>query len=126
MRLILTAAALLIAAAPAPAPQKKDAVPVATPDGKPVSCIIGRQIRQTYVRSDNVIDFEMRGGQVYRNELPGGCPGLASEKRFLHKSSIDEYCSVDTITVLHSPPMIEGATCGLGEFQPVKLVKPAK
>lgn len=122
MRLILTAAALLIAAAPAPGPQKdRDQVPAATPTGDPVSCIPMSSVRSTLVRSDKVIDFEMAGGKVYRNELPAACPGLNNERRFLHRTSIDEYCDLDTITVLHSDPIMQGATCGLGKFQPVKL-----
>jgi hypothetical protein len=121
MRLILIPAALLIAAAPA-VPQKRE-VPAATPSGKAVDCITTSSIRATHVRSDKVIDFEVSGGKVYRNELPYECPGLASEGRFLHKTSVNQYCSVDTITVLRSPPMAEGATCGLGDFQPVTIEK---
>jgi hypothetical protein len=121
MRLILIPA-LLAAAAPAPVPQK-DSVPEATPNGKPVACIPLSTIRATHVRSDSVIDFVAAGGKVYRNELPHPCPGLGFEGRFLHRTSMNSYCSVDTITVLQSPPMTHGATCGLGEFQPVTLAK---
>jgi hypothetical protein len=28
-------------------------------------------------------------------------------------------CNVDIITVFSSPPVMRGASCGLGEFQPV-------
>ncbi len=121
MRLMLIPVALLIGAAPA-ATQKRE-VPPAEPAGEAVDCITTSAIRSTSVRSDKVIDFMLAGGKVYRNELPIACPGLASEGKFLHKSSLNSYCSVDTITVLQSPPGIEGATCGLGKFQPVKLVK---
>jgi hypothetical protein len=122
MRLVLISAAMLIAAAPAPVPQK-DPVPAATPTGEPVSCISMSSLRSTQVRSDKVIDFIASGGKVYRNELPSACPGLGFEKRFIHRTSLDQYCSLDQITVLQDPPDIPGATCGLGKFQPVKLVK---
>jgi hypothetical protein len=100
-----------------------DQVPEATPDGKPVHCIPLAQISQSHVRSDQVIDFEMIGGKVYRNTLPYACPSLGFEQRYSYATSLSELCSTDIITVLQSPPIMRGASCGLGEFQPVKLVK---
>jgi hypothetical protein len=80
------------------------------------------QIRTTKIRDGGTIDFVMRNGRVYRNSLDGGsCPSLSSEKRFLYKTSSGDLCSTDTITVLRDPGLSRGATCGLGEFQPVKL-----
>lgn len=104
---------------------KPRAVPEATPDGKPVDCVQISQIRSSSVRSDQIIDFEMAGGKVYRNTLPMSCPSLGFEERFAYKTSIGQLCSVDTITVLQSPGITPGPSCGLGKFQPVKLVKPA-
>jgi hypothetical protein len=101
-----------------------DTVPAATPDGPPRQCLQTTQIRETRVRSDQVIDFITNGGKVYRNTLDMPCPQLGFEKRFSHKSSLDQYCSTDTITVLMQAGGLQpGATCGLSEFQPVKLVK---
>jgi hypothetical protein len=120
MRLVLISAAVLIGAAPVP---QKEAVPPATPVGDAVSCISMSSLRSTQVRNDKVIDFIMAGGKVYRNELPSSCPGLGFEKRFIHKTSLNQYCSLDQITVLQTPPDIPGATCGLGKFQPVTLAK---
>ena len=120
MRLLLIPAILLVAA-PGMASQKRP-VPEATPAGKPVSCLSLTQIRETHVRSDDVIDFYVGGGKVYRNTLPHKCPGLGFEERYSHKTSLNEICSVDTITVLQSG-LTQGASCGLGEFQPVTLAK---
>ena len=122
MRMILTALAIAAVAAPGGA-RDRNQVPEATPVGKPESCIRTIAIRQTYVRSDSVIDFDMGGGKIYRNTLPYACPQLGFEEKFLYKTSTGELCSVDTITVLTDPPVGHGATCGLGQFQPVKLVK---
>ncbi len=120
-------AALAALSALAPASAKIDrTVPEATPDGKPVSCVQTYQIRDTRVHGDSVIDFHMNGGKVYRNTLPNSCPSLGFEERFAYKTSTGQLCSVDTITVLQGPGISRGATCGLGEFQPVKLVKPVK
>jgi len=119
----LTALAL---ATTAQAKAPRDEVPAATPIGKPISCINISDVRETRVHGDQVIDFVVWGNKVYRNTLPYACPSLGFEERFLHKTSTNNYCSVDTITVLQSPGLSHGATCGLGEFQQVELVKEAK
>ena len=124
MRAFLIPAVLLLAAVPGGARDRS--IPVATPDGPAVSCIPLSQVKNTRVRSDNIIDFEMRGGKVYRNTLPQSCPSLGFEERFIHKTSTNNYCSSDIITVFDSGSNIPGPSCGLGEFQPVKLSKPAR
>jgi hypothetical protein len=125
MRMILTALAIAALAAPGGA-RDRNQVPEATPTGKPENCIRTISIRQTHVRSDSVIDFDMGGGKIYRNTLPYACSQLGFEEKFLYKTSTGELCSVDTITVLHDSQLGQGATCGLGQFQPVKLVKPSR
>ena len=94
-------------------------VPPVTPDGKPESCVQLSDIRETRVRDDRTIDFYMRGHRVYRNTLPSECPQLGFEQRFAYETSLDKLCSVDIITVLQEPGVTRGASCGLGEFQPV-------
>ena len=120
MRPFYAIATALLVAAPAIA---KDAIPAATPVGKPVDCIRGeRWLKETRVRSDDVIDFYTTNNKVYRNTLPMSCPQLGFEQRFLHVvRGIDQYCSVDVITVITEPNFTHGATCGLGKFQEVKL-----
>ncbi len=116
------AAVLLIAALTGPAlarPLKPEQEAKIRPSGEPVSCVQRSRIRETRVRDDKTIDFYMLGGQVYRNTLPQSCPELGFEERFGFTTSIDELCSVDIIHVIHSPPSIPGAACGLGQFQPV-------
>ncbi|MDE2042757.1 MAG: hypothetical protein KGJ05_06775 [Alphaproteobacteria bacterium] len=117
--------AVLIAAlsTSAYAKPETDPVPPATPIGKPVSCIPLNQVMSTEVQSDKVIDFHMIGGKIYRNTLPYSCPNLGFEQRFEHTSWTNDYCAVDTITVLEYPPLMQGATCGLGDFQQVVPIK---
>ncbi|HEX4693350.1 hypothetical protein [Sphingomonas sp.] len=117
--LILTIAAIAIAA---PVAARDQAAPAAIPAGPPVDCIQLNQIRETHVRSDQVIDFEMSGKRVYRNTLDGACPSLGLEERFSYSASTGQLCSTDLITVLQSTGG-RGATCGLGKFQPVTLAK---
>jgi hypothetical protein len=125
MRMLLAASALLFAAAPGTAIEqdKRNQVPAATPAGEPVDCLRLRDIRQSKVRDDSTIDFYTIGGKVYRNTLDGSCPMLGSEKRFAHKTSGAELCSIDLITVLQEPNLSRGASCGLGKFQPMTLAR---
>lgn len=120
---LILATGSLVLAAPASA---RDTIPEATPAGKPVSCVQLRAIRETRVRSDQVIDFVMQNGKVYRNTLPTSCPQLGFEQRFSYATSLSQLCSVDIITVLYATPLSRGASCGLGQFQPVTLAKSTK
>ena len=112
--------AFILIAGPAIA-RDRSAIPQATPVGEAVSCVSLRSIRSTQVHGNSTIDFHMNGGKVYRNTLPLSCPSLGFEERFLYKTSLSQLCSVDIITVLQSPGLSRGASCGLGKFQPVKL-----
>jgi hypothetical protein len=89
------------------------------PAGKPETCIQPSNIRETRVRDDSTIDFYMNSGKVYRNTLPNSCPSLGFEERFGYETSINQLCNVDIIHVLYSSPPYRGASCGLGEFQPI-------
>jgi hypothetical protein len=97
------------------------AVPDAVPDGKAVPCVPIRNIQDTRVHGDRTIDFHMLGGKVYRNILPYSCATLGFEERFSYITSQSQLCAVDIITVLRAPDLGPGPSCGLGEFQPVKL-----
>lgn len=121
--LVFALAAVTLAAGAADARNRGD-VPEATPVGPAVSCVPLQNIRSTQVHGDRVIDFHMTDGKVYRNTLPNSCPNLGFEERFSYKTSLSELCSVDIIHVLQSAGgrLEEGAGCGLGSFQPVKLV----
>ena len=123
MRLLFAALAVTAVAAPGMA-RDRQAIPVATETGKPENCIPLRQISETRVHGDRTIDFIMTGRKVYRNTLPYACPGLGFEERFSYATSLSQLCSVDIITVLYSTPALQrGASCGLGQFQPVTLAK---
>jgi hypothetical protein len=103
------------------ATKDRNAVPDATPVGKPQSCIPLNSIRETRVHGDQVIDFIVSGKKAYRNTLPNSCPSLGFEERFSYETSLSQLCSSDIITVLYSSPLQRGASCGLGQFQPVTL-----
>ena len=118
----LVPALLLAAVAAAPSGARdRNAVPAATPTGKPVSCVPITQLRESLVRNDRVIDFRVGGTRYYRNVLPQSCPSLGFERRFSYATSLSQLCSTDIITVLYEAPLMRGASCGLGQFQPVEI-----
>jgi hypothetical protein len=96
------------------------------PVGEAVNCVSLSQVRSTRVIDDRTIDFTLAGGKVYRNTLPYRCPSLGIEERFSHRISINQLCSIDSIRVLQSfgGNLREGASCGLGKFQPMQKVQP--
>ncbi|MGY6637976.1 MAG: DUF6491 family protein [Erythrobacter sp.] len=96
--------------------------------GDAQSCIPRSQVRQSVVRSDQIIDFEMRNGKVYRVTMPTRCPGLGFERAFGFETSIDQICGADIIYVLTNigGAVQRGAGCGLAPFVPVEYVKEPK
>lgn len=118
----------LAACSPDPAAQAARAqaeiakAPAVTVAGPAVSCINRSQVRNTVIRSDRVIDFEMLGGQVYRNTLQSSCPGLGFDRAITYETSIDQLCRPQIIYVLQNfgGNLQRGAGCSLGDFVPVK------
>lgn len=102
--------------------------PPAIVKGEPQSCINRSQVRNTVVRSDRVIDFEMQGGKVYRNILNANCPGLGMDRAITYNTSIDQLCSPQIIYVLQNIGGMprQGAGCSLGKFVPVEYERKAK
>jgi hypothetical protein len=105
-------------AAAAPATAAADGV---QPAGPAVDCLQIRSISESRVIDDSTIDFHMGAGStVYRNRLPYACPQLGFERKFGFSTSLSQLCSTDTIFVIQGGGGINrGATCGLGQFQPV-------
>lgn len=102
--------------------------PAAAVTGPGQSCINRSQVRNTVIRSDRVIDFEMVGGKVYRNTLRNSCPGLGFDRAITYETSIDQLCTPQIIYSLQTigGNLQRGAGCSLGDFVPVEYVKKAK
>lgn len=126
MRKILFATAFIATATTGGIASAREKTPNATPTGPAVGCVQSSQIRETRVRNDTTIDFVMNNRKVYRNTLPNSCPGLGFNETILYKTQTNQLCSVDIITVLQTPGLTRGASCGLGQFQPVTLEKSQK
>ncbi len=126
---VLLAAAIAAASCAPVDPESRADPALAGPPVKVVgeerSCIMRSQIRNSRVRSDQVIDFEMRGGKVYRSVLPNKCPRLGFEEAFSYNTSINQLCNTEIIYVIQNfgGQIQRGAGCGLGRFVPVEYVE---
>jgi hypothetical protein len=118
---VLTALAMLAACAQAPESPPLIKAPAARALGPAVSCINTSLIRNSRVWDDYTIDFQMVGGDTYRNTLPGRCSGLGFEERFSYSVPTNRLCSSDIIHVLQTGG--PGASCGLGEFVPIEVAR---
>jgi hypothetical protein len=90
-------------------------------DNETRGCINLREIDRTRVPNEDTILFYLRGGDVYRNNLPNRCPNLDFDERFMYRVTGNQLCDTDVITVIDDLGFgfLPGATCGLGEFQPI-------
>lgn len=100
-------------------------VPEATVLGPGQNCIDRSQVRNTVVRTDRVIDFEMNGGRVFRSTLPQRCPGLTLDRAITYETSINQLCTQQIVYALQNIGGVpqRGAGCSLGEFVPVEYVR---
>lgn len=89
--------------------------------GQPVSCIPGGNQNQTIRVSDDILLYRVSGNLVYRNELRGGCPGLARDDDIIvsrvHGSGP---CRGDIIHLVDRSSGLSGPSCVLGEFVPYR------
>lgn len=89
-----------------------------TAEAKTESCLQLHRIRTTKVVDDSTVLFYLSSNEVYKNVLPRKCSALRPNEGFLYKSSINQLCSVDTITPLVSAGggYMTTTSCGLGTF----------
>jgi len=89
--------------------------------GEKQKCISLTRIDHTRVVDERTILFYMLGDDIYLNRLPHRCIGLRKGKTFMYKTSLNQLCNVDIITVLDDIGFgfSRGASCGLGSFQPI-------
>ena len=96
-------------------------VQAAEPSEEPQRCLRLTEISSVTVLNNKQILFEASHKRYYLNTLPHGCPGLRRNSPIMYRTSLDQLCSVDVITVLDSAwgGFMPGASCGLGKFVPV-------
>ncbi len=91
--------------------------------GRPTSCIPLRQIRSTYYVGGRTILYRMRDGTVYRNEPPGGCPGLNSNLALETRNPTGLLCRGEIAFVRDYSQGFSPGACALGEFVPFRKVR---
>ena len=88
--------------------------------GQPVSCIIQRNIRSTKYLGNHTILYMMNNGIVYRNDPPGGCPGLSSSAALVTRTPTGQLCSGDIAQVRDYGLNYSGGSCALAQFVPYR------
>ena len=89
--------------------------------GEPVSCINTIGTDQTIRVSDNILLYRVSGRLVYKNELRGGCPGLARDNDVMVTEVRGSGpCRGDIIHLVDRTTGIRGPSCVLGDFTPYR------
>jgi hypothetical protein len=90
------------------------------PERESIPCVTLNRIDDIEILDDRNIVFQMRGNDHYLNILPYTCNGLGPGDTIMFRTSLNEVCEVDVITVADDigPGLRAGVSCGLGRFHP--------
>ena len=91
--------------------------------GPPVSCIPHSQIRATYYVGGKTILYKVSNNLVYRNDPPGGCPGLNSNLALETRNPTGMLCSGEIAQVKDYSQGYSPGGCALGQFVPYRTAK---
>ncbi|HYZ48642.1 MAG TPA: hypothetical protein VE567_07095 [Sphingomonas sp.] len=91
--------------------------------GKPVSCIPHSRIRATYYVGGQTILYKFDNNLVYRNDPPGGCPGLNSNLALETRNPTGLLCQGEIAQVRDYSQGYSPGGCALGAFVPYRKVK---
>ena len=86
-----------------------------------IPCVTLSRIQNIDIIDNQNVVFQTGNNQYYLNKLPYRCNGLRFNDGILYRTSLNELCSVDVISVLDSvgPGYQAGPSCGLGRFEPI-------
>lgn len=127
-RIVIAAAVAALAlggAAQAAKKSKEEVLKDYERTGEFENCLQLTRIDHTRVLDDSTILFVMHGKTDYLNELPHRCPQLGFFESYIHKTSTNNICNTDIITVFDSAANQSLASCGLGKFEKLNK-KPAE
>lgn len=83
-------------------------------------CLSMARIQRIEIIDDETLRFHMRGrGPDYLNRLPRRCSGLKRQGTFMHATSTQNYCDLDTITQIDTTLGMRLGSCPLGKFEEV-------
>lgn len=89
--------------------------------GEPVRCISSFNASQLQVLGDNVLVYRVSKKLLYRNNLEGGCNGLAQgDTLVMNRVIASQYCRGDIARVVDLRNNITRGSCSLGDFIPYR------
>lgn len=86
--------------------------------GAAVSCVSNTNLRGNRSIGEGVILFEGTGGRVYVNRPRAGCPELRPGRSLITRTTTNQLCSGDIVSVTDLTSGIDYGSCGLGDFTP--------
>jgi hypothetical protein len=83
-----------------------------------VHCLSLSRIQNSEVLDNQHIVFRVNGGKSFLSTLPHKCPGLSRHDPYMYRTSLNQLCDLDIITVLRDSGigLMPEASCGLGRF----------
>ena len=93
----------------------------AVTDKEPIRCVKIDRIENVDVIDNENVVFQIGINDYYLNTLPYACNGLRLNESIMYRTSTNELCDIDVITVLDKigPGFQAGPSCGLGKFKPI-------
>lgn len=89
--------------------------------GAPQRCISDFRADNMIRVSDDILLYRVSGNLVYRNNLRGGCPGLARDSDIVVTEQFgSQKCSGDLLRLVDRTSGIQGPVCSLGDFIPYR------
>ena len=91
--------------------------------GEARNCIPQSQIRATYYVGGETILYKISSKLVYRNDPPGGCPGLNSNLALETRTPTGMLCEGDIAQVRDYSQGFSSGSCALGKFTPYRTAR---
>jgi len=117
----LAAGAIASPEAPTRAERQMERMLAGKSPGEPQRCIFLREINGTSIIDQDTILYRVDRRTVYRNEIPGGCPGLQNDRAISTRQPSDiQLCQGESIGVFEPQTGVEYGRCALGAFVPYR------
>ena len=88
------------------------------PAGAPVSCVPLRTLGGNRSAGEGAVIFGGKGTRVYVNRPPAGCPLLDHGRAISFRTTTNQLCRGDIVSVFDPVNGINYGSCGLGDFEP--------
>lgn len=88
--------------------------------GEPQTCVNMRELGSSETIGERTILYRANPGLIYRNDPPGGCPGLDENAAMVTRTPTSQLCSGEIIRVIDNQTGTFRGSCALGEFVPYR------